>query len=350
MAVLRTVPDADRALRGCFNAHGFVRPFPKLTMKTQASKANFVPSLTHITLTTGHVSHTSRSEVPENHIRFMADLINSAKPERLPGTAATFLQFKIPFDSSYSAMLSKDGTNLLTTLLHQTFGPIFTFGTALRSDEGAKLWELLGGLGNQPPVPWCAVKFELGMMMATLSRPQDVQWFGSFERDVAWGWHALGDTSASDAPYEQTPENERNEAQPESCCEFPPNRALFSVANNGPELVSTDYWETFQAQRGDCYLSGNAGVLRLLVPSAQDAMLQEMQKGTRVTIERSILNPGRAFDIVFEDGTPSPFYLSLGHQQKDRKLTPGRTRLVVYSESHGKVLDLACRVDKSAQH
>lgn len=58
------------------------------------------------------------------------------------------------------------------------------------------LWNLLGGKGTQPPVPWCAVKFEAGMPLATLIRPKDLQWFGSFERDLAWGWHELAATTA----------------------------------------------------------------------------------------------------------------------------------------------------------
>lgn len=111
LAVLRTVPDADRALHGCFNTHGFVRLLPKLTMKTQASKANSVPSLSNVTLTTCHTANTSRSEVPESHIKYTADQIRSASVELIPGTDADWLKFKIPFDNSYTAMLSMDGSN-----------------------------------------------------------------------------------------------------------------------------------------------------------------------------------------------------------------------------------------------
>lgn len=349
LAVLRTVPDADRALHGCFNTHGIVPPLPKLTMKTQASNANSIPSLTHVTLTTGHTAYTSRSEVPESHIKQMADLIQSASVERIPGADANWLQLKIPFDKSYTAMLSMDGTNLLTTLMHRACGPVLTFGTALRSDEGTKLWDLLGGAGDQPPVPWCAVQFEPGMFLVTLSCPEDLGWFGSFERDLAWGWHALAASTSREVSSDTVPENDESAVPSDGGSEVGISRDFFSVENNGPELLRTDYWTTSHAQKGLCYLSGNAGVLRLLVPSAQDANLAEMKTATRVTIERSMLDPDRAFDIVFEDGTPSPFFLSLDFQQKDRKLTPGRTRLVVYSESHGKVLDLACRVDRSAQ-
>lgn len=318
-------------------------------MKTQTTKTHSVPSLTHITLDTGHISSTSRGDVPESHIESMAGLIRSAKAERLSGTDTDFHQFKIPFDSRYTAMLSMDGTNLLTTLMHQSFGPVLTFGTALRPEDGAVLWSLLGGEGTQPPVPWCAVKFELGMLLAAQCIQKDVKWFGSFERDLAWGWHALAATTAMDATSNPAPGKCNIDAGPATASEVPTNIDLFSVRNNGGELVFTDYWATTQAKKGFCYLSGNAGVLRLLVPSAQDAALQEMETGTRVTIESSLVMPGRGFDIVFEDGTPVPYAMSLVHEQRDRALTPGRTRLVVYSQTYGKLRDYACRVDRSVK-
>lgn len=227
-------------------------------MKTQASKANSIPSLTHVTLTTGHTAYTSRSEVPESHIKQMAGLIQSARVERIPGTDADWLQFKIPFDKSYTVMLSIDGTNLLTTLIHRACGPVLTFGTALRSDDGAELWNLLGGAGDQPPVPWCAVNFEPGMLLVSLNRPQDLGWFGSFERDLAWGWHASASSTSREASSDTLPQNSESADRSGSGSEASTIRDLFSVANRGPELLSTDYWSTSHAKKGLCYLSANA--------------------------------------------------------------------------------------------
>jgi hypothetical protein len=114
------------------------------------------------------------------------------------------------------------------------------------------------------------------------------------------------------------------------------------IDNNGAEIVSTDYWLSEHARRGLLYLSGNAGVLRLLVPQAAHTMLAEMRTGKRVTIEKSISVHGH-WDIVFEDGSSTPYAVTIDPRQIDRQLQPGRSRLAVWTES-GRVLDLDCRI------
>lgn len=91
---------------------------------------------------------------------------------------------------------------------------------------------------------------------------------------------------------------------------------MISIANEGQDIVSTNYWETEHANAGLCYLSGNAGAWRLLVPEAAEHMLAEMRTGKRVSIEPSIIEPG-CWDIVFEDGSDSPFALTLDKRQMD---------------------------------
>ena len=76
---------------------------------------------------------------------------------------------------------------------------------------------------------------------------------------------------------------------------------MIKISNNGPDIASTDYWTTEHALAGLCYLSGNAGALRLLVPKAAEGMLAEMRTGASVTIEKSIPEPRRCIDLVFED-------------------------------------------------
>lgn len=58
---------------------------------------------------------------------------------------------------------------------------------------------------------------------------------------------------------------------------------MIHIENQGAEIASTNYWDTPHAQRGFCYLSGNAGVWRLLVPEAQAALLAEMRTGLQKT-------------------------------------------------------------------
>jgi len=117
---------------------------------------------------------------------------------------------------------------------------------------------------------------------------------------------------------------------------------VIQIENDGPSLVSTNYWSTPHAQRGLLYLSGNAGALRLLVPVASGDYLAEMRTGKSVTIEPSIREP-QCIDIVFEDGTDTPFSVSLDRRQCDRALNPGPCRFMVYTQS-GLQLDLHATV------
>ncbi len=117
------------------------------------------------------------------------------------------------------------------------------------------------------------------------------------------------------------------------------------IGNNGPEIASTDYWTTEHALAGLCYLSGNAGALRLLVPKAAEGMLAEMRTGVSVTVKKSIPESDRCVDVVFEDGTDSPFALTLDRKLLDRSLTLGkRVPFTVWTEQ-GKELSLFASIN-----
>lgn len=118
---------------------------------------------------------------------------------------------------------------------------------------------------------------------------------------------------------------------------------MITIQNNGADIVATDYWDSEHAAAGFCYLSGNAGVWRLLVPEAAEMLLPEIRTGKSVTIEPSLHLPGQAWDVVFEDGTDAPYSLAIDKRQLDRALTPGACRLAVWTQ-RGKVLELACVV------
>lgn len=117
---------------------------------------------------------------------------------------------------------------------------------------------------------------------------------------------------------------------------------LVHIANDHAEIIETNYWSSPLAAAGLCYLSGNAGTWRLLVPQATEHLLAEMQTGKRVSIEPS-LHDARCWDIVFEDGTSTPFSLAIDKQQVDRVLKNGTTKLAVWT-TKGKVLELDCAV------
>ncbi len=117
---------------------------------------------------------------------------------------------------------------------------------------------------------------------------------------------------------------------------------MITISNDGPRITSTSYWDTDHASAGLCYLSANAGTWRLLVPEAAEGALREMRTGTRATIEPSIQAPG-CWDVVFEDGTDSPFALAIDRRQVDRAMTPGTCTLAVWT-SRGLQIELPCTV------
>lgn len=122
---------------------------------------------------------------------------------------------------------------------------------------------------------------------------------------------------------------------------------MFTFSNNGEDLEDTNYWRSDHAKKGLMYLTGNASVWRLLVPKIVHQFVDEMRTGVRVVIEPSIAAAG-CWDVVFEDESPSPFVITIDQRQIDRVMTPGETRLTVWTE-RGKQLDLPCRVTTSVE-
>jgi hypothetical protein len=95
------------------------------------------------------------------------------------------------------------------------------------------------------------------------------------------------------------------------------------IANDGAEITSTNYWQTEQAQKGLFFLSINAGCMRLLVPNTQLGMLRDMTENVReVVLTRGTLDGvADAVELMFEDGSDTPFYMHIGPAQADRMWT-----------------------------
>lgn len=119
---------------------------------------------------------------------------------------------------------------------------------------------------------------------------------------------------------------------------------VIQILNDGPRIASTNYWDSEHANTGLCYLSANAGTWRLLVPEAAEGLLAEMRTGRSATIEPSMHALGAAWDVVFDDGTDSPFSIAIDKRQVDRAMKPGACRLTVWTQGAGLVIDLPCRV------
>ncbi|MBJ7543286.1 hypothetical protein [Rhodomicrobium udaipurense] len=96
---------------------------------------------------------------------------------------------------------------------------------------------------------------------------------------------------------------------------------MMRIDNDGPEIVSTDYFETPNARAGALFLSVNAGVFRLLVPPRLEYALCEMKTGREAIISRGPwpeMGRDDALELMFEDGTDNPFALHFGVEQIDR--------------------------------
>lgn len=119
--------------------------------------------------------------------------------------------------------------------------------------------------------------------------------------------------------------------------------------HNRPDgtIADTDYWQSEYNACGLAYLSGHRLGLRLLLPTAHaDEWLPKIQTGKRAVIKP----PARQgytnhIDIVFDDGTDSPFSLCIDRtQQLDTALRSGNTRLLVYAGSLQDPLELPCTI------
>lgn len=96
---------------------------------------------------------------------------------------------------------------------------------------------------------------------------------------------------------------------------------MLTIQNNGPEIVSTNYWQTEHAACGYVYLSINAGAFRILIPPSQEGAIAEMLTAREAIISRGPWadQGGReAMEILFEDFTDTPYSLCILAEQCDR--------------------------------
>ena len=109
---------------------------------------------------------------------------------------------------------------------------------------------------------------------------------------------------------------------------------MFSIINDGPLIARTDYWSSEQADYGLVYGSWNAGALRLLLPT--DFMLGEMRTGKACKLRYVTLRGVPALEVLFDDGSESPFTITMDNRQSDRlipQLDQTTCRVLAYTEA-----------------
>lgn len=98
---------------------------------------------------------------------------------------------------------------------------------------------------------------------------------------------------------------------------------MLHIVNNGQDIVETNYWDSPHAQNGYFYLAWNAGAGRLLVPDSMAHNLNEMSSADSVVISQGTwheMQADDALEILWEDGTDSPFAIYLASESTDRRL------------------------------
>jgi hypothetical protein len=103
---------------------------------------------------------------------------------------------------------------------------------------------------------------------------------------------------------------------------------MIKIANAGPRIKETDYWDSEQAQAGKFFLAINAGCIRLQLPDSQLGMLAEMKTGKKVIVSRGPWpDQGRddGFETMFEDYSESPFAIHVGIESWDMVPAKGTT-------------------------
>lgn len=95
---------------------------------------------------------------------------------------------------------------------------------------------------------------------------------------------------------------------------------IISVTNHGPLIAETNYWGSAIEQAGKLYVSVNAGAVRLLLPRRLLHLVGEMRSSRHVILSRGpwpAMKLPEAVELLFEDGTDSPFSLHLSPESFD---------------------------------
>ena len=90
------------------------------------------------------------------------------------------------------------------------------------------------------------------------------------------------------------------------------------IGNNGTEIVSTNYFNTWLAEKGLMFLSCNAGTFRLLMPDQHLHILNDLNKAGSVIITIGVHNNIDVIEILFDDGSNKPIALHISSEQCDR--------------------------------
>ena len=87
---------------------------------------------------------------------------------------------------------------------------------------------------------------------------------------------------------------------------------MVRIENNGPDIRSTDYWQSEIEAEGISCVSFHAGCFRVLMARKYFADLPEMKTAGEVLVLRGPWPEQRkldAFQFIFNDGSPNPYFI-----------------------------------------
>lgn len=110
------------------------------------------------------------------------------------------------------------------------------------------------------------------------------------------------------------------------------------ITNDGPEIRSTNYWDTEAEAAGKIMCSVNAGAIRILLPRSRAADATEMTAAKYVICSRGpwpAAGKRDAVELLWEDRSQNPFCYHLSAESFDMlpaRPSPGKKwRVIVYT-------------------
>jgi hypothetical protein len=98
---------------------------------------------------------------------------------------------------------------------------------------------------------------------------------------------------------------------------------VLMIVNAGQAIQETNYFDSEMARRGFFYVTWNAGAIRLLIPDCAESVIEEMRTGRVCVVSSGVMRGGvmdgrRMLELMFDDGSESPFTMHLSADQVDR--------------------------------
>lgn len=97
------------------------------------------------------------------------------------------------------------------------------------------------------------------------------------------------------------------------------------IENDGPAIIRTNYWDLPECRAGKVLVSLNAGAIRVLLPPSAEPAIPDMMAAAGCAFSRGPWPEMRlpdACEILFDDGSDSPFAFHLTRGAVDRWPTP----------------------------